>query len=192
MMTGNFLHNSKRLILCLLIFGFSSISIFSQKKLSGNLNQPAAHCLSLTRSCKIFFDDVTGFSAPDTIILIQMQGVGITTPTTGYGFIQSIFGQPGLHELMIIQSVNGATNEIVFRNNLLNTYDPKGSIQIVRVPYYNNATVTGKLFCNPWNSTTKKGGVLALVIGRTLTLNADIDVSKSGFIGGNDAIGDGR
>ena len=192
MMTGNFLHNSKRLILCLLILGFSSIAIFSQKKLSGNLNQPAAHVVSIPASDRVIVDDVTGFSAPDTILFIQMQGVGITTPTTGYGFIQSIFGQPGLHELMIIQSVNGATNEIVFRNNLLNTYDPKGSIQIVRVPYYNNATVTGKLFCNPWNSTTKKGGVLALVIGRTLTLNADIDVSKCGFTGGKDTIGIAR
>src|SRR5664280_2247815 len=121
-----------------------------------------------------------------------MQGVGINTPTLGYGFIQSVFGTPGLHEFMIIQSVNTGTKEIVFRNNLLNTYDPKGNIQVVRVPYYNNATVTGKLFCNPWNSNTKKGGVLALVIGRTLKLNADIDVSNSGFAGGKDTIGVGR
>ena len=192
MMTGNILGPSKRLVFCMLILGFSSTVLLSQKKLSGNLNQPAAHVISIPASDRVIVDDVTGFSAPDTIILIQMQGVGIITPTTGYGYIQSIFGQPGLHEFMIIQSVNGGTNEIVFRNNLISTYDPKGSIQIVRVPYYNNATVTGKLFCNPWNSDTKKGGVLALVIGRTLTLNADIDVSKCGFIGGKDTIGTGR
>jgi gliding motility-associated-like protein len=192
MMNGNFFRHCKRLIFCLLILGFSSTALFSQKKLSGNLNQPAAHVISIPASDRVIVDDVTGFSAPDTILVIQMQGVGITTPTTGYGYIQSIFGQPGLHEFMIIQSVNGGTNEIVFRNNLLNTYDPKGNIQIVRVPYYNNATVTGKLFCNPWNSTTKKGGVLALVIGRTLTLNADIDVSNCGFTGGKDTIGIGR
>jgi len=192
MMTGNFLSHSKRLIFCLLILGFNSSVLLSQKSLSGNLNQPAAHVISIPASDRVIVDDVTGFSAPDTIILIQMQGVGINTPTTGYGFIQSIFGQPGLHEFMIIQSVDGGTNEIVFRNNLINTYDPKGSIQIVRVPYYNNAIITGKLFCNPWNSISKKGGVLALVIGRTLTLNADIDVSKCGFAGGKDTIGVGR
>ena len=191
-MAGILLHHSKRLFFCLLILGFSSSALFSQKKLSGNLNQPAAHVISVPASDRVIVDDVTGFNPSDTIIVIQMQGVGINTPTTGYGYIQSIFGQPGLHEFMIIQSVDGGTNEVVFRNNLLNTYDPKGNIQIVRVPYYNNATVTGKLFCNPWNSTTKKGGVLALVIGRTLTLNADIDVSKCGFTGGKDTIGVGR
>ena len=194
MMTGNFLRHSKRLILCLLILCFSSFVLLSQKNLSGNINQPSSHVVSIPASDRVIVDDVTGFSAsgPDTVIVIQMQGVGINTPTTGYGYIQSVLGQPGMHEFMIIQSVNTGTNEIVFRNNLLNTFDPKGNIQVVRVPYYNNVTITGKLFCNPWNSTTKKGGVLALVIGRTLKLNADIDVSNSGFAGGKDTIGVGR
>jgi len=194
MMTAIFLLHSKRLIFCLLIIGFSSSVLLSQKNLSGNLNQPMAHIISIPASDRVIVDDVTGFSAsnPDTVLVIQMQGVGINTPTTGYGYIQSIFGQPGLHEFMIIQSINTVTKEIVFRNNLLNTYDPKGNIQVVRVPYYNNVTITGKLFCNPWNSTTKKGGVLTFVIGRTLKLNADIDVSNSGFAGGKDTIGVAR
>src|SRR5664280_1050607 len=192
MMTANFLLHSKRLIFCLLIICFGNSALFAQKKLSGNLNQPAAHVISLTGSDRVIVDNATGFSTSDTIIVIQMQGVGINTPTLGYGFIQNVFGTPGSHEFMIIQSVNTGTNEIVFRNNLLNAFNPIGNIQVVRVPYYNNATVTGKVFCNPWNSTTKKGGVLALVIGRTLKLNADIDVSNSGFTGGKDTIGVGR
>jgi CHU_C Type IX secretion signal domain len=194
MMSGIFLGHSKRHILSLLILCLSSSVLLSQKNLSGNINQPSAHVVSIPASDRVVVDDVTGFSAsgPDTVIVIQMQGVGITTPTTGYGYIQNILGQPGLHEFMIIQSVNTGTKEIVFRNNLLNTFDPKGNIQVVRVPYYNNVTITGKLFCNPWNSTTKKGGVLALVIGRTLKLNANIDVSNSGFAGGKDTIGVAR
>lgn len=191
MMTGNFLHHCKKLILSMLILGFSSSMLLSQKSLSGNLNQPNTHVLTIGAD-RVTVNDVTGFNVNDTILLIQMQGVGINTPTTGYGYIQNILGNPGLHEFMIIQSVNGGTNEIVFNRSLLNSYDANGSVQIVRVPYYNSAIVTGKLFCDPWNSTTKKGGVLALVIGRTLTLRSDIDVSKSGFMGGNDAIGDGR
>jgi gliding motility-associated-like protein len=193
-MTGNILRLYKRPILSLLILCFSSGVVFAQKTLSGDLNQPAAHVISIPAGDRVIVDDVTGFSAigPDTVLVIQMQGVGINVPTTGYGFIQSIYGQPGLHEFMIIQSVNSGTHEIVFRNNLINAYDPKGNIQIVRVPYYNNASVTGKLFCKPWNSATKKGGVLALVMGRTLKLDADIDVSNSGFTGGKDSIGDGR
>ena len=59
------------------------------------------------------------------------------------------------------------------------------------MPYYNSATITGKLFCDPWDPVTKAGGVLALIVGRTLNLNADIDVSALGFKGGKDTIGDG-
>jgi gliding motility-associated-like protein len=191
-MTGNFLRYSKRLILSMLILFVSSTTVFSQKKLSGNLNQPKAHVVTITGSDRIIVDDVTGFSTPDTILLIQMQGVGILTGAADYGNIQNFFGQPGMHEFLIIQSINTLTREIVFRNNLLKTYDTRGNIQIVRVPYYNSAIVTGKLYCDAWSNVTKKGGVLALIVGRSLKLNADIDVSNSGFIGGKDTIGIGR
>jgi len=88
-----------------------------------------------------------------------MQGVGILTGAADYGNIQNFFGQPGMHEFLIIQSINTLTREIVFRNNLLKTYDTRGNIQIVRVPYYNSAIVTGKLYCDAWSNVTKKGGV---------------------------------
>jgi gliding motility-associated-like protein len=192
MMTGNFLRHSKRLILSLLILFVSNAAVFSQKKLSGNLNQPKAHVVTITGSDRIIVDDVTGFSAPDTILLIQMQGVGILTGAADYGNIQNFLGQPGMHEFLIIQSVNTLTHEIIFRNDLLKTYDTRGNIQIVRVPYYNSAIVTGKLFCDAWSNVTHKGGVLALIVGRSLKLNADIDVSNSGFTGGKDTIGIGR
>jgi hypothetical protein len=118
--------------------------------------------------------------------------VEILTGLSDYGNIQNFLGQPGMHEFMIVLSVNTGTGEIIFRNDFLKTYNPQGNVQVVRVPYYNSATVTGTLYCAPWDNTTKKGGVLALIIGRTLKLEADIDVSGSGFIGGNDMIGDGR
>jgi gliding motility-associated-like protein len=166
--------------------------LFSQKNLSGSLNQPKAHIITIQASDRVIVDDVTGFTANDTILVIQMQGVGILTGATDYGNIQTFLGQPGMHEFMIIQSVNSLTQQIIFRNNFLKTYDVRGNVQIVRVPYYNTATVTGTLSCDPWNSTTKKGGVLALIVGRSLKLDADIDVSNKGFIGGNDIIGEGR
>ena len=191
-MTCNLLRIITKLALSLLIVCFSSAVLFAQKQLSGNLNQPAAHVTSIPSNDRVIVDDVTGFSANDTILLIQMQGVGIATPTTGYGYIQNTIGEPGKHEFLIIQSVNGGTREIVFRNSILSVYNSEGNVQIVRVPYYNSAIVVGKLFCDPWNSTTKKGGVLALVIGRSLTLNSDIDVSQSGFSGAKDAVGVGR
>ncbi len=192
MMTANFLLSSKRLIISTLILCISSTVLLSQKLLSGNLSQPNANVISIPASDRIIVDNASGFNPADTILIIQMQGVGVLTGKLDFGNIQSIFGEPGMHEFMIIQSVNLGTNEIVFRNDLLKTYDPNGSVQILRVPYYNSATVTGDLTCDPWNSTTKKGGVLALVIGRSIKLNANIDLSGKGFRGGADAIGIGR
>ncbi|MBK7131499.1 MAG: hypothetical protein IPH69_01340 [Bacteroidales bacterium] len=170
----------------LIVFGVSAPASAFQKNLSGNLNQPSAHVITIGPD-RATVDNVAGFAAGDTILIIQMQGVKLLL--SPYGSVQGKYGEPGMHEFMIIDAINGG-NEIVFKRNTLKTYAPEGNIQIVRVPYYNTATVTGKLFSNPWNQTTKKGGVLALIIGRTLKLNADIDLSGSGFLGGKDAIGD--
>lgn len=192
-MTGNFFSHSKRLVFCLLILCFSNSVLLSQHILSGNLNQPSTHVVTIGPD-RVTVNSVAGFNVGDTILLIQMQGVKITTSGGPgyYGTMQDKLGAPGMHEFMIILSKTGSpTNQIVFRNNILSTYDPKGNIQIVRVPYYNSATVKEKLTCAPWDTVTKSGGVLALVIGRTLTLNADIDVSGLGFRGGKDTIGAG-
>jgi hypothetical protein len=191
-MTVKISGNSKRLFLSILIlFGICTVAALAQKSLSGNLNQPKAHVVSIPPSPtdRVIVDDATGFKANDTILLIQMQGVKILL--SPYGTLQNKFGEPGMHEFLIIQSVNGGTNEIVFRNELLKNYDPAGNVQIVRAPYYNSAKITGTLYCDPWNPATRKGGVLALIVGRTLELTGNIDVSGRGFIGGNDAVGDG-
>jgi hypothetical protein len=175
----------------LIILVISNAVTVAQKSLSGNLNQPFAHVVSIPPSPtdRVIVDNVSGFKANDTILLIQMQGVKILLDV--YGNMQDKLGEPGMHEFLIIQSVNGGTNEIIFRNELLRSYNSAGNVQIVRAPYYNSAKVTGNLYCDPWNSTSKKGGVLALIVGRALELTANIDVSGRGFVGGIDAVGSG-
>jgi len=194
-MTVDFLHHCKRLYLSMLIILIGSAAGYSQKKLSGNLNQPKAHVTAISGTDKMTVDDITGFNPNDTVMVIQMQGVGILAGISDYGNINAVFGKPGTHEFMIVQSVTpiiGLTGDVQFKRDLLPTaYDIRGNIQIVRVPYYDFATVTGTLTCDPWDSNTKKGGVLALIIGRSLKLNADIDVSGKGFKGGADLVGDG-
>jgi hypothetical protein len=182
-----------RLLICTVLFvSISNIGFSFQKDLSGNLNQPSAHVISLSAD-RVTVNDITGFNAGDTVLLIQMQGIGIlTNPPGNYGVAQSKFGEPGKYEFLIIQLVVVATNEIVFRNNILSVYDSRGNVQVIRVPYYNTATVTSNLTCYPWNPVTKTGGVLALVVGRSLKLKADIDVTGKGFKGGKDTIGTGN
>lgn len=188
-MAGNILGYSKKITLSLLILlSFSSNALLSQKILSGNLNQPSTHVVTIAAD-RVTVDDVTGFSPGDTILLIQMQGVKVLL--SPYGSIQDKFGEPGMHEFLIISAINGG-NEIVFSRNILASYDPNGNIQIVRVPYYNSATVTGSaLYCDEWDPVSKSGGVLAIIIGRRLKLEADIDLSGRGFKGAVDAIGGG-
>ena len=72
------------------------------------------------------------------------------------------------------------------------TFDIDGVLQIVKVPSYNSAVVdVSDLTCAPWDSTSKTGGVLTMIVGRTLSLNRNIDVTGKGFIGGAISFGSG-
>ncbi len=188
MMARNILRDCKRIIFVLLILSFSSSLSFSQPLLSGNLhgnlNQPSSHVVSLATG-SVIVDNVTGFSVGDTVLLIQMQGAKIYSSSGLYGVYLDKYGEPGLHEFLIIQFVDVGLKKITFWNDIINSYDDRGNVQVVRVPYYNSATVTGKLTCDAWDPSTKKGGVLAMIIGRTITLKDDIDVSGKGFKGGD-------
>ncbi|MFZ0282397.1 MAG: gliding motility-associated C-terminal domain-containing protein [Bacteroidales bacterium] len=125
------------------------------------------------------------YTPGDYVLLMQMQGVGIQTSQGSYGInVQSRFGVPGGYELLMVQSVNSGTGRIDFtRNVYINNFNIIGNIQLIRVPFYNSPVVTGTLGSQPWNSITGTGGVLAMMAGRKLTMNADIDVSGQGFAG---------
>ncbi len=187
MMTGNFLHHCKRLIIILLLLVFSSGLSFSQKMLHDLLEkQPSRHVVSIASGSVTVEGNVLGFNVGDTVLLIQMQGVKVYTSPFG-GYVDK-FGEPGLYEFLTVSGVDPALKKITFLNSIIKSYDEKGNVQVVRVPYYNSAEVNGVLTCNAWDEDPlfpKTGGVLALTIGRTITLTADIDVTGKGFKGGS-------
>ena len=191
-MTERFSCNYRVLIISLLILlCFSSISYAFQTKISGTLNTVNARIETISGTNKIIVNDVTGFGANDTVLVIQMQGVQIQLAPT-YGTPQGQYGTPGKYEFLIIQSVNGGTKEIVFYRDMLNAYDTRGTIQILKVPSYNSVEVTGgSLTCSQWDSSKGTGGVLAMIVGKTLKLTSNIDVSGKGFSGGGNRIGTG-
>lgn len=136
---------------------------------------------------------VAGFNAGDTILLIQMKGVRILTPeTASYGQYQSRVGDPGQYEFLIIHSVNGVGNRVTFTSNLIKAYHIDGKVQIVKVPYFPSARVTSTLHSPLWDSSTGTGGVLALIVGGKLSLEADIDMTGKGFEGGALTVGTGE
>jgi len=125
-------------------------------------------------------DSVSKYTIGDTVLLIQMKGAIIdTTNSSSFGTILD-YKNAGNYEFNIIAEING--NVVGLKYGLLKSYDPSGLVQLVRVPYYNNVTVTATLTAQPWNGNT--GGVLVFQAAGTVTLNADIDVTNEGFKGG--------
>ena len=178
-MTGTFFSHCKRLLLGLLIlFSFSRTLLFSQSDTIIN-----NYAKVLTRSdYQVTVDNASGFSAGNYALIIQMKGVSIYNDSTSiYGNIASIVGIPGQYEFLIINSVIG--NTITFLSKI-KKYDPAGFVQIVRVPFFNSAGFNNILKCKPWDPVAGTGGILAMIVGRTLTLKGDIDVSGKGFKGG--------
>ena len=105
------------------------------------------------------------FANGDYIILIQMTGP--PPPQTGSNM--------GKYELRTVTAVSGSN---ITLDGIINTYTTSEKVQIVRVPYCPTATVSAKVTAKVWDGTT--GGIVALK-GTTLTLNADIDASATGF-----------
>jgi Secretion system C-terminal sorting domain len=129
----------------------------------------------------ITLQNITGLSKDDRVMIIQMKGAVIDeTNSASFGNITSI-GNAGKYEFSSICGF--LNNTIVLSNQLLNTYDA-ALIQVVRVPVYQDANVVGTLQPQAWDPLTGTGGVLALEVTGTLTLNADIDASGTGFKGG--------
>ena len=192
-MSGRSRRYINKLILSLLILIGLAISVYSQdKQISGKINVYRQVTAIGPGLDNVTLNSVDSIALGDTILLIQMQGVGIVTDQNSYGIaVQTKFGEPGGYEFLLVQSVDGGTKKVVFTNNINNTFDVNGSVQLITVPYYNSATVTGTLTAKSWNNADKTGGVLALFIGRKLKLNAPIDVSGKGFIGAKDTIGAG-
>jgi hypothetical protein len=118
-----------------------------------------------------------GFSVGDRVLLIQMQGATInTTNTSAYGNVTD-YANAGNYELNYVCDVNG--NTITLERVFAKTYSTSGQVQLIRVPVYINANVTGTLLPQTWNGST--GGVLAIEVIGQLTLSANVSAAGSGF-----------
>lgn len=130
----------------------------------------------------ITLQSIAGLSTGDRVLIIQMKGATINSSNaSSFGDITAL-GNAGKYEFSSICGF--LNNTIVLSNHFLHTYDVS-MLQVVRVPVYNqDITVTGALSATPWNSSTGLGGVLAFEVNGTLTLNANVDVSGQGYVGG--------
>jgi gliding motility-associated-like protein len=151
--------------------------LFSQN-ISGLINQyePAGAVMGPN---SIFVAGAANLSLNDTVLIIQMQGAVIDhTNSASYGDITNL-NNTGNFEFNIIDNINLSTHIVSFKCNFSNAYT--GLIQLVKVRTFQNATVVASLTANQWNGSS--GGVIALIVNGTLTLNADINASGRGFRG---------
>jgi len=128
------------------------------------------------------------------IMIIQMQGASINTTATDstWGTITN-YNNCGNYEFVEVASVPNATT-IYLKCSLNNNYTAAGKVQIVRVPRYSLLTINigGVITSDQWSNPAPgegTGGVVAVEVQGTTSINGSIDVSGKGFRGGTGHLG---
>ncbi|HAE12648.1 MAG: T9SS type A sorting domain-containing protein [Chitinophagales bacterium] len=129
---------------------------------------------------KLEVTDAAAFSPGDKVLIVQMKGAVIdSSNTSSFGTILN-WGTAGKYELNELADVGDDHLQLAYLTE--NTYDFSFRVQVVRVPVYDDVLVDSVLTCPAWDGET--GGILALIVNGTLTLEADMDVSEKGYRGG--------
>jgi len=160
------------------LFLFSTL-LTGQASLGGQINVYGELISQDACTNTLVLDDASAFAPGMGIIILQMTGANINLSNAdSYGNITDYNGA-GSYEYNRISSITG--NEISLEFALINEYSGNNT-QVIGFQLYENASVDNTLTPAPWDGST--GGVLALEVSGTLTLNADIDASGLGFRGG--------
>lgn len=142
----------------------------------------------------------TPIAQGDLLLIIQMQDSRINASDTssygdgnastpGSGLVGN--GASGRFEFVRATSavpLSGGTLSVAspvqynYTNAAATSTRGQRTFQIIRVPQYLDANVTGTVTAQPWDGS--KGGVVVLDAANTLTLSGTIDVSGRGFRGG--------
>ncbi len=104
--------------------------------------------------------------------------------TYSYGTVLEL-GSAGRYELVTVASVAGPTINLNCPGGLLNDYTVSGNTQVLRVPQYTTLTIngSGSVISPAWNG--QYGGVVALHVQGTATIDGQIRVARRGFRGGS-------
>lgn len=119
----------------------------------------------------------------DLVLLYQAQGASInTTNTTNYGNITN-YNSCGLYEFNYVTGVAG--NTVYVQSAWANNYTADGRVQLVKVPQYTTLTVNAgaSIVPGPWQDvgSFRYGGIVAIHVMGTLTVNGSIHANGYGF-----------
>ncbi len=157
-------------------------SALSQTRIGGIVNSYAGvTAISLDCQQTVDLNQPLNFLPSGTrVLIIQMKGASADAAT---GAIIDRGGAGTFEYATVAQAVG---TRLVLAAPLRNSYNVAAAVQVVTVPRYTDAIVTSTLRAAPWNGS--QGGVLALDVARTLTLEANIDAGGCGFRGGRRSV----
>lgn len=172
------------LLLCVFssYFGISQTIVNAYAKVTGISTSGGVSVLSLSNVNQVNHT----FSVGGVIIIMQMQDnvIGNTANAPGFGNLGGI-QSAGLYESAAIAAMSGAPNSITLTTLLSNAYNINGnaSVQIITLRNLGaNYTTTNNISGLAWDGSV--GGVLAIEVTNTLTLNHSISMDGRGFRGG--------
>lgn len=126
-----------------------------------------------------------GITAGDVLMLHQAQGATISTANANtYGAVTAL-GNAGRYEYVSVASVSGTT---ITLGTACDTtplrFAYNSGAQVLRVPQYSSLAVNAGASIVPqaWNGTT--GGIVAVIVDGTATVNGSINANGRGFRGG--------
>ncbi|MEZ4891556.1 MAG: hypothetical protein R2778_00910 [Saprospiraceae bacterium] len=171
------------------VFVLMSVWANLEAQVSGVVNDYAVITGFNCDSTVLTIDQSNNFSKDDLVLIIQMQGTQVSLANNAtFGDVLDS-GTAGIYCFNRLEEVGNG--EVRLRFHLSRPFDVNGKLQLVRVPEYTDVATIG-LTCKPWDGNT--GGVLAIDVSGTLSLQGDIDASECGFRGGQhfdtDAAGD--
>jgi PKD repeat protein len=169
-----------RLFACLFCLQTAILAAQSPTPISGIINRYAVVSSIDTCSGRLTVADTTGFRAGDAVLLIQMQGANIFSDNNFlYGVVANM-NWAGRYERAVLDSVGA--DALFVQKRLVYAFSLPGGLQVVRIAQFVDAVVVDTLKPKHWDGTT--GGVLALEVSGTLTLDAPIVADGAGFRGG--------
>lgn len=181
-------------IIGILIFVYLNIGVPNTARAATNITGIINSYLRVTAiSGKTFtVNNLSGaigdFAVGKTVMVYQAKGTTINTNNnSSYGTITAM-NNAGNYEFATVSAFSGTgPSYSITVASLSSSYTASGAVQLISVPKYADATITGTISSTPWSSAQGRGGVVALQVSGTLTLGASIDVSGQGFAGGSPA-----
>ncbi len=143
--------------------------------------------LSLVTTPGLGVDALLPLAENDLLMIVQLQGATLDPSNAAtYGAVSEL-RSAGRYEFISVASLDPATSKITVTvgcGGLKNDYEAAGHVQIIRVPQYRSLTVEAgaSIVAPPWDGQT--GGIIALQVSDTVTVDGKIDASGLGFRGG--------